>query len=52
MLLCNFIVALMYFVYLSYVMVIGQRAKRIVIDTTNSSTMMAMSLVAMMRRKV
>jgi len=42
----------MYLVYLSNVVVIGQRAKRIVVDAANASAMMAMSIVAMMRRKV
>lgn len=47
MLLGQIIITLMYLVYLTQIIVIGQRTKRIVIDA-----MMAMSLVTMMRRKV
>lgn len=42
----------MYLVYLSNVVIIGQRAKRIVVDAAYASAVMAMSIVAMMRRKV
>lgn len=52
MLLGQIIIALMYLVYLAEIVIIGQRTERIVIDATHAAAMMAMSVVAVMRRKV
>lgn len=46
------VVALMNLVYLAQIVIIGQRTERIVVDAAHAAAMMAMSVVAVMRRKV
>lgn len=46
------VIALVYLVYLAQIVVIGQRTERIVVDAAHATAMMAMSVVAVMWRKV